>query len=204
MTAKKDGSVIEGEVISSPTNKSKNSVELIGKIQSPSLPRPDGAGFLGLLKSLNPLGTAKEIMADILFYRHQIKVLDVEQKRITEEASIRHHQINATLEIAVKILDDRRNAIEKSFQLVAQELRNQQLAREGIIKSISNLTADIMDSAKSIEERQLSQTALSTMSEILKTMGEQSTANLSLIAQNTQKALEAIPQTKSLLTFSPE
>lgn len=204
MPANKSGNIIEGEVISSSISKSKDSVELIGKIQSPSLPRPDGAGFLGLLKSLNPLGTAKELMADILFYRHQIKVLDVEQKRIAEEANIRHHQIDAALEIAVKVLDDRRNAIEKSFQLVAQELQNQQLAREGIIKSISNLTTDIMNSAKSIEERQLSQTALSTMSEILRTMGEQSTANLSLIAQNTQKALEAIPQTKSLLTFSSD
>ena len=161
-------------------------------------------GWFDLVKSLNPLGTAKEAFSEFLYYRHQIKVLAVEQKRIEEEAGIRHHQIDAALEIAVKILDDRKNAIEKSFSLVSQELRNQHIARAGIIEAIKNLTNDIMDSSKSIDERALSQTALSTMSEILRTMGEQSTANLTLIAQNTQKALEAIPQTRSLLTFSDD
>lgn len=197
--------VIEGEFISMEKTKSKRAVELIQKVNSPSHPNATKESqWIDLLKSLNPLGTAKEVMSEFLYYRHQIKVLNVEQKRIEEEAKIRHHQIDAALEIAVRILDDRKNAIEKSFSLVSQELSNQHIAKIGIIEAIKNLTNDIMDSSKSIEERSLSQTALSTMSEILRTMGEQSTANLSLIAQNTQKALDAIPQTRSLLTFSDD
>lgn len=202
---KKDSNVIEGEFIPMEKQKSKKPVELIQKVDSPSHPNVSKESqWIDLLKSLNPLGAAKDAVSEFLYYRHQIKVLNVEQKRIEEEAKIRHHQIDAALEIAVKILDDRKNAIEKSFCLVSQELANQHIARTGIIESIKNLTNDIMDSSKSIEERSLSQTALSTMSEILRTMGEQSTANLTLIAQNTQKALDAIPQTRSLLTFSDD
>ena len=183
----KNGQTIDGQ--STPVNvtKTKQPVELIQKAHSPSHPNSGKEnGWFDLVKSLNPLGTAKEAFSEFLYYRHQIKVLAV------------------ALEIAVKILDDRKNAIEKSFSLVSQELRNQHIARAGIIEAIKNLTNDIMDSSKSIDERALSQTALSTMSEILRTMGEQSTANLTLIAQNTQKALEAIPQTRSLLTFSDD
>ena len=197
--------VIEGEFISMEKTKNKKPVELIQKAHSPSHPSvTKESQWIDLFKSLNPLGTAKEVMSEFLYYRHQIKVLNVEQKRIEEEAKIRHHQIDAALEIAVRILDDRKNAIEKSFSLVSQELSNQHIAKIGIIEAIKNLTNDIMDGSKSIEERSLSQTALSTMSEILRTMGEQSTANLSLIAQNTQKALDAMPQTRSLLTFSDD
>lgn len=201
----KKSEIIDGEATTVSSKKVKQPVELIQKVDSPSHPSvgKDG-GWKDLVKSLNPLGTAKEAFSEFLYYRHQIKVLAVEQKRIEKEAEIRHHQIDAALEIAVKILDDRRNAIEKSFSLVSQELNNQHIARAGIIEAVKNLTNDIMDGSKSVDERALSQTALSTMSEILKTMGEQSTANLTLIAQNTQKALEAIPQTKSLLTFSDD
>lgn len=201
----KKSDVMDVEDTTFLNKKTKQPIELIQKVDSKAHPSfGKDSGWKDLLKSLNPIGTAKDAFSEFLYYRHQIKVLGVEQKRIEKEAEIRHHQIDAALEIAVKILDDRRNAIEKSFSLVAQELNHQHIARAGIIEAIKNLTNDIMDSSKSVDERSLSQTALSTMSEILKTMGEQSTANLALIAQNTQKALEAIPQTKSLLTFTDD
>jgi hypothetical protein len=46
--------------------------------------------------------------------------------------------------------------------------------------------------------------SLADMGNLLSNLGKQSTTNLSLIAQNTQKALDAVPSARGLLTFSSE
>ena len=183
--------LIEGVILMS-------SKELIGKVQNIESTKNEHSSNPALVEALNPFGDIKDMVADILNYQHQAKMLKVEQIRITEEAKIRHHQIDATLKVALKILEDRKKAIKNAFQIVSKELKQQHIERNEIIRSISNLNNGILDKANSLETKQLLQTALVEMSALLTNLGDQSTSKLALITENTSKALDAIPSTKGL------
>jgi len=149
-----------------------------------------GLGSLVIL--LEPLGKiAKETVAEILDYRHKIKLLEAEQKRKINENKLKENQIDASLKFALKSLNERKIQLEKSFNIISKDLEQQHIERSKIIMSVSNLNNAIINKDYSFEDRQLFQTSLIEMSNLLKSMGEQSTSKLSLIAQNTQKALEA-------------
>ncbi len=188
---------MHGEVI--PKEKQ---VKLINDIQGIKTYSPDSSGWKGLLKSLNPLQHISESVAQICHYRHQIKLLETEQIRIKEEANIRHHQIDAALEAGLKTLEERRLALKCSLEVVSKELEHTHVERKKIVECISNLTKQMSNKKYSTEDRQIFHTSIVTLSVTLKDMGAESTTKLSLIANNTQKALEALPQTRALLTFS--
>lgn len=164
----------------------------------------DRSGVMGFLKSLNPLQFASETIAQLAHYKHQVKILETEQKRIVAEANIRHHQIDAALKAGLQLLEERRNALEMALDVVTKDLEHTHLEKKRILDCIDNLVANISDPALSSEEKQLSHSTMSILSESLRTMGEQSTVKLDLIAKNTQKALEAMPRSDRILTFSEE
>lgn len=188
---------VKGELI--PKEKQ---VKMIGDIQGLKTYNPDSSGWKGLVKSLHPLQHVSESIAQICHYRHQIKVLETEQIRIREEANIRHHQIDAALEAGLKTLEERRLALKSSLEVVSKELEHTHIERNKIVECITNLTVQMSDKEFSTEDRQVFHTSITTLSVTLKDMGAESTTKLSLIANNTQKALEALPQTRALLTFS--
>jgi len=164
----------------------------------------DKAGMIGFLKSLNPLQFASEAIAQITHYKIQIKNLETEQVRIQEEAKIRHKQIDSALKAGLQLLEERRRALEMALEVVAKDLENTHLEKQNILECISNLVKNISDTNLSIEEKQMSNTLLPELTGLLKTLGEQSTVKLDLIAQNTQKALEAMPNSDRILTFSED
>lgn len=198
---------MDAEIIDIPTTQPV----LISKIQQSSMGEKTmgvipgfWGGLTGLVQALNPLGPLVEAYTATLHYRHQVKLLQVEQERIIKEAEIRHNQIDAALQIAIKILDDRRNAMEQSIKIAIQELQQSHIERIKIIECIKNLNNGILNRSYSLEERQLMRLSLADMGNLLSNLGKQSTTNLSLIAQNTQKALDAVPSARGLLTFSSE
>lgn len=156
---------------------------------------------LGFIKSLNPLQAVSETVAQIVYYRHQIKILETEQKRIEAEASIRHHQIDAALRAGLQMLEERRVALQMVLKVVSQDLAHAHLERKRILSFIDNLMRNLSDQSLTLEEKQLSHTAIAMFTESLKSIGQQSIVKLELIAKNTQKALEAMPRSESLLTF---
>ncbi len=156
------------------------------------------------MQSLNPLQFASEAIAQIAYYNHQVKILETEQKRINEEANIRHHQIDAALKAGLKLLDERRIALKMTLKVVTKDLENTHIEKKQILDSIDNLVKNISDPNLSSEEKTLSHSTISILSDSLKTMGQESTVKLNLIAQNTQKALEAMPRSDLILTFSED
>jgi len=189
--------VLDLEVV----NESK-AVRLINEIKPTSAFECDTKGFIGLLKGLNPLQFVSESIAQICHYRHQIKILETEQLRIGKEADIRHNQIDSALKLGLKILEERRLAIEISIEVVSKELEQSHLERSKIVESISNLTDQMSDKDYSSEDRQLFYSTIGLLAETLKEMGNQGTAKLTLITNNTRKVLETVPETRALLTFS--
>lgn len=184
------------------TNKEKN--KLIQDVKSGKALNFDKSGMMGFLKSLNPLQFASETIAQITHYKIQIKHLETEQLRIFEEAKIRHNQIDSALKAGLQLLEERRKSLEMSLEVVAKDLENIHLEKKNILDCISNLVKNISDPELSIEEKKMSNTLMPELTGLLKTLGEQSTVKLDLIAKNTQKALEAIPNTDRILTFSEE
>lgn len=164
----------------------------------------DKSGVLGFFKSLNPLQFASETIAQLAHYKHQVKILETEQKRIDAEASIRHKQIDSALEAGLKLLDERRNALQMALEVVSKDLEHTHIEKQRILDCIDNLVANISNPELSSEEKQLSHATMSILTESLKTMGEQGIVKLDLIAKNTQKALEAMPRSDLLLTFTED
>ena len=176
--------------------------KLIQDIQSSSSLKFDKSGVMGFVQSLNPLQFVSENIAQLAHYKYQIKVLETQQLRINKEAEIRYHQIDAALKAGLTILEERRYALQKSIEVVAKDLENTHIERKRVLDCMDNLINNISDPNLSSEEKQLSHSTMSILSESLKTMGEQSTVKLDLIAKNTQKALEALPRSEMILTFS--
>lgn len=188
--------------LNKPPQTSKKAGKLIQDVKESRSLEFDKSGVMGFLQSLNPLQFASEAIAQIVHYRHQIKVLETEQKRIEAEAGIRHHQINAALKAGLQLLEERRVALQMALQVVSKDLENSHLEKKRILDCIDNLVKNISDQNLSIEEKQLSHTAIAMFTESLKGIGEQSIVKLDLIAKNTQKALEAMPRSELILTFS--
>lgn len=157
-----------------------------------------------LIKALNPLGFIKDTVAEILEYKHQVKVLETEQKRITEEARIRHHQIDASLKSAIMVLDERRKVIREFLQTASRNLQQHRVERRQIIQTITALNTKLIGKKVSLEEKQVILESIKMMSSILVNIGEKNTADLSIIADSTQKALDSVPLAGNLLTRSDE
>lgn len=182
--------------------KTKKSGKLIQDIKSGKSLKFDKSGATGFLKSLNPLQFASETIAQYAHYKLQVKALETEQLRINAEAGIRHKQINSALKAGLQLLEERRKALQMALEVVTKDLENTHLEKKDILKCISNLVKNISDPNLSSEEKQMSHVLMPELTGLLKCLGEQSTVKLDLIAQNTQKALEAIPNSDRILTFS--
>lgn len=189
------------DVNAPPKNFAKSGGKLIQDIKAGKPIEFDRNGVMGFLKSLNPLQFASETIAQIVHYKHQIKVLETEQKRIDAEAGIRHHQIDAALKAGLQLLEERRVALQMALEVVSNDLENSHIEKQRVLDCIDNLVRNISDPNLSSEEKQLSHTAIALFTDSLRSIGEQSVVKLDLIAKNTQKALEALPRSELLLTF---
>lgn len=175
--------------------------KLIQDLQTGKSLHFDRAGIMGFLKSLNPLQFASETIAQITHYKIQIKNLEAEKFRIHEEAKIRHSQIDSTLALILKMLEDRRIEFEKGIATMAESLEKDHLEKQALLDSISNLTKNISDPSLSLEEKQMSITALPILTTSLAAIGEQSTIKLDSIVKNNQNALEVVPNSFRMLAF---
>lgn len=91
-----------------------------------------------------------------------------------------------------------------ALEVVSRDLEHTHIEKKRILDCMDNLVGNISNPELSSEEKQLSHATMSILSDSLKYMGEQSTVKLDLIAKNTQKALEAMPRSDLLLSFSGE
>jgi hypothetical protein len=153
-----------------------------------------------LLSAINPIAAVSGLIGDIAFHKQQIKQLEVAQRRIEEEAGIRHHQIEAELQKALQELAGREATLNRTYKLAKQELKSQRKSRETVDSDISKLIAAITDGTRSVEDRQLLQAVLVLMMNRQSEIGEQSANTLSQMTRETHKALETQSHAQWLLT----
>jgi len=185
-----------------PVEKMKKESKLIQGIETSKTLNFDKSGFIGLMQSLNPLQFASEAIAQIAYYKHQVKVLEIEQERINAEANIRHHQIDAALQAGLQLLEERRIALQTALEAVTKDLENTHIEKKQILDCVDNLVKSICNPELSSEDKKIAHSTIATLTDTLKIMGKESTIKLDLIAKNTQKSLEAVPRNDLILTFS--
>jgi hypothetical protein len=150
-------------------------------------------GPVGLMNSLNPLQLIAGSITQIAHYKHQVRLVETEQKRITAEANLQHHQIDVALSLGLRALDYRRVSLQNALDAVSFELGAQHIERSAVLECINNLVENISKPELSVLDKQLSHETLSLLTTVLKAMGERSTGTLSQIINTTQKSLETLP-----------
>ena len=180
----------------------KKNVEVIRAVESrPIGNKGETRDIIGFLNALNPLGHISETISRILEYKLEAKRLEVEAKRIEEEANIRHHQIDAALEVAITRLNERREAIRGFLMIASQEIENCHIERMAIVRTIDNLNSLLIKDDISVDERKMAIESLPTLTRLLSEYGERGSMPFRQLVETTQKAIESVPSARQLLTF---
>lgn len=157
----------------------------------------------GFLKSLNPLEMISETIAQIVYYKQQIKMLETEQIRIDAQAKLCHHKIDAALQVKLEWLATQQNALQIKLQIAASDLKNMHLEKKKLHKSLGKLIDNLSNPDLSTADKQLSHTAIPVLTELLKNIGAESLVKLDLL-MNTQTSLTTMPNDDFYLPFQGE
>lgn len=169
-----------------------------GPSQTP--PSPQNSFLQNLSALINPIGTIAGAISQILHYRYQIRMLEVEAQRIEREAKVKHHQIERAYEVAIRALEERRKTLEASFQVAADNIRNINAQRTDLTKQIVELSKALVSPQLSIHEKEVISTTIKEISTLCVNLGQEGCASLQLIVENTKKSFEGLPRPTQLPT----
>jgi len=139
--------------------------ELVRLIQPVTSVPAARRGTDGILASLNWPARICDTISDILDYGKAVKTLEVEAKRIEEEAAIQHHQIDATLRLALEERGLRNHRMQKLLAQAAADLKRSRISQRETAAMILCLSNVIASSASSAEHRKAAQ---ETLAELIK------------------------------------
>ena len=125
-------------------------------------------------------------------------------KRIEEEAMLRHKQLDMAFEIEITKIEERRKVLQDGFALIAKMLDNIHLQKREITAVISDLSRSLSNMDLTIEEKQIIRETIGDLSKLSISIGQEGTASMNILAQNTQKALESLPSSRELLALGKE
>jgi hypothetical protein len=157
----------------------------------------------GFFKSLNPLEMISETIAQIVYYKQQIKMLETEQVRIDAQAKLCHHQIDARLQVRLEWLAMQQNALQVKLQIVAKDLKNVRLEKKKLHKSLAKLVDNLSNPNLSTADKQLSHTAIPLLTDLVKNIGAGGLVKLDLLI-NTHISLATMPNDNFHLPFQGE
>ena len=89
-----------------------------------TLPSVKPKNWNNVIESIKPLGQIAEMFARALTYKIEIKRLEIEEKKIIEQANLAHHAIERTYQLKLEELSQKRQALTNSYNLVYKELNN--------------------------------------------------------------------------------
>ncbi len=161
---------------------------------------PNSLATRSLSNSLFPLGNVvSDSIAKICHYKHQVKILETEEKRILENAKIEHHRIDATLETCLKQIESQKEITEKKLKEISKSLENSHIERLKLLDTINNVTKAISAPNLSSECKEKMYSSLSIFTKLLAEMGDKEIIKLSYIVNDAEKRLGQNATTKFLL-----
>ena len=119
-----------------------------------TLPSIKPKNWNNVIENIKPLGQIAEMFARALTYKIEIKRLEIEEKKIIEQANLAHHAIERTYQLKLEELSQKRQALTNSYNLVYKELNNIHIQKMEILKMLQSIQKELCDPAKSIEDKE--------------------------------------------------
>ncbi len=157
------------------------------------------SGLSGFVSALNPLGAISKTVAEIMACRLEIQRIRQETERVRMEYQVRSRAIDATLQVALNALENRRLAMEHCFRHAEMDLRQHHIYGNQIVRAIQNMNELVRDRSASIEEKRLAHETLRALSRLLVDAQEAGAKSLSVLVEATRQDLLAVPSLKGLL-----
>ena len=164
----------------------------------------DIVSVMEMPSSLNPLTVISQTITQIAYCRQQIKMLETQQLHINRQADLCHHQIDAALTVKLQALEVQRNTLYEKLRIATEELNDVRLEKKDIRNNISELTKSICNPQMSNEDKKIVYSSLELLSNVLKTMGNDSVVKLDLLMNATQCTTEMLPSSQFNLPFLGE
>jgi len=184
----------------------ENKKESSGLIRSTEIMQspPKSNGFLELLGRLNPFGAIGSVLSQVLDYKREIKYFELDILRIEEEAKLRNKQLDMAFQIEITKIEERRKVLQDGFAVIAKMLDNIHMQKLEITSVISDLSESLSSTDLALEEKRIIRETIGDLSKLSISVGQEGTACMNILAQNTQKALESLPSSRELLALGRE
>jgi len=132
-----------------------------------------------------------DLLSKILEYNIRIEEVQLKKEEIKRKFKSMDNSINSIKEIEIKELEEQSNRLKEVLKVTSEDIALNHINKEKIINSIDNLNIAIMDSERSMEDKQLLREIIQIQSHNLNILGEQGIATLKQLADTTQKAIIA-------------
>ena len=152
-------------------------------------------GWVSVLKAFNPFGPLAEAYAKTLAYRIESKRLALEAERVREQARTINNAIDKTFQLKMEELQHRRIALERTFGLAEQQLKQLHIERMKVLEMVQAAHSRALDRDATMEERHLFKELAMEMTKQLSLFGEQANQDLETLV----KALPVINMPTALL-----
>jgi hypothetical protein len=156
-------------------------------------------GLNAFVDALNPLGAIAKTVAEIMACRIEIERIRQESETIRLEYQSRNRAIDATLQIALNALENRRVAMERFFQHAERQMRQHHIYGNQIVRTIQNMNKLITKRGISLEEKQLAHETIRSLSRELVVTQQAGAKTLAVLVETTRQDLLAVPPLKGLL-----
>lgn len=147
----------------------------------------------------NPLGTIRDLVSEIIYYKQQIKQLEVQEKAIAAQAKLYHEKINAELTISLEQISAKREAIRLTFMEFSQRNKDASLERKQLLSLLEQHTAIIANKSTTASDRSFSQQYILELTGMLKSLNNERSISLNLITDQVTKILNTAQQNTNFL-----
>lgn len=174
-----------------------NSRRSLVKVTSNQISLVDGLN--AFITALNPLGAIAQTVAEIMACRVEIKRIQQEREAIRLEYEARNRAIDATLEVALRMLEDRRIAMERFFDHAEREMRQHHIYGNQLVRTLQNMNQLVVQRDLSFEEKQLAHESIRVLSRQLVDSQKAGERSLAILVEITRRDLQALPSVRKLL-----
>lgn len=180
-----------------PTSQSQPKFGKIDKVDpATSFHESTGNKWVSVFKAFNPLGAMADAYAQTLAYRIETKRLKIELTRVQEQAKLADKAIQATLEIELEKLSQRRLALEYFYKTVTTQLEHLHIERMKVLEMAELATRKALQDGVDIEERKMYKEMATEMTSQIPHFGDRANESLKTLVQ----ALPPVQIPSGLLT----
>lgn len=132
--------------------------------------------------------------------------MEIKRDALKNKLKSDENTIKTIAHIEAQEIEKQSTNLENILNVVAKKIRNEHIDKTQIIESMNLLTKGIVDPGNTVEIKKIFHETIKTYSETLKNTGNEGVASLKILAETTQKAVEASNRKRSnfSISYSPQ